>query len=342
MSNDPPQLLDASLTHGDAGAATGGSSPAGWYADPGGTSTFRWWDGQQWTGFVQPAPPAPPVVEPAIGEPVVAAGTASPASRGRSPRRATVVVAAIGAAVLVAGGAIAAVVNSSAESELCGLIGDRQSFARAAGDDADDVGRVAAVAERIHTLAGRLVFSRDLKDAGAGFADAVQTMVALRRAGFDDTATAGSATTARMAETAVSAVENLSRMQRSCGLPVTGQLAADTGASAETADRAAQSDVRGAIAAVEEAYTEMGNTYPDTAIAGDNSSGGTPQVAVGSSTEKITLSDKTKLYYVPTSADTYRICATNVGGSGKWYRYDSSQGGSVGAVSPPADPASCA
>ena len=31
--------------------------PAGWYADPAGSSWWRWWDGQQWTAHV--APPAP-------------------------------------------------------------------------------------------------------------------------------------------------------------------------------------------------------------------------------------------------------------------------------------------
>ena len=37
-----------------AGAAP---PPAGWYADPAGSSWWRWWDGHQWTAHV--APPAP-------------------------------------------------------------------------------------------------------------------------------------------------------------------------------------------------------------------------------------------------------------------------------------------
>jgi hypothetical protein len=34
--------------------------PAGWYPDPGGAATQRWWDGSGWTDHVQAlAPPAP-------------------------------------------------------------------------------------------------------------------------------------------------------------------------------------------------------------------------------------------------------------------------------------------
>jgi type IV pilus assembly protein PilA len=107
------------------------------------------------------------------------------------------------------------------------------------------------------------------------------------------------------------------------------------------ADKSAQSDVRGAISAVEQYYTENGSTYPAT-TAGDNSTDTVPNIPIGG--QKITLSDKTKLYYyyagVP--ATTYKICGTNVGGSGKWYLYDSSVGGSVKPMAAaPANPANC-
>jgi type IV pilus assembly protein PilA len=102
------------------------------------------------------------------------------------------------------------------------------------------------------------------------------------------------------------------------------------------ADKSAQSDARGAISAIEQFYTNNGNTYPATAAstAGATSlvlntlAGGTTTT----STATITLSDKTLLGYNYTAASTsYIICANNTGGSGKWYKYDSSAGGSVKA-----------
>ena len=107
------------------------------------------------------------------------------------------------------------------------------------------------------------------------------------------------------------------------------------------ADKSAQSDVRGAVSAIEQFYTDNGNTYPDT-VSGTNS-GTTPASSLGlkigaaAATQTITLSDKTQLAYVPvipsggTAATSYKLCGNNIGGSGKWYVYDSSVGGSVKA-----------
>ena len=96
------------------------------------------------------------------------------------------------------------------------------------------------------------------------------------------------------------------------------------------ADKSAQSDVRGAISAVEQYYTENGNAYPDAPVQVDNKNGNTPSkdLKTGSS-QKFTVSDKTVLQYVPAAGGAYKLCATNDGGSGKYYLYDSTKGGSV-------------
>lgn len=101
------------------------------------------------------------------------------------------------------------------------------------------------------------------------------------------------------------------------------------------ADKSAQSDVRGAISAIEQFYTNNGNTYPDTVASATNATSITLTIAGGTgvTTGTVTLSDKTKMGYNKNAATTggYTICATNTGGSGKWYAYNSATGGSVKA-----------
>ena len=79
--------------------------------------------------------------------------------------------------------------------------------------------------------------------------------------------------------------------------------------------------------------------YPATVTGGNNSgvsgqtnttSLGLMLTAGGTATQTITLSDKTQLGYVNNGA-SYLLCGNNTGGSGKWYVYDSSVGGSVKA-----------
>ncbi|GAA2522170.1 type II secretion system protein [Winogradskya humida] len=97
------------------------------------------------------------------------------------------------------------------------------------------------------------------------------------------------------------------------------------------ADKSAQSDVRGAISAVEQYYTDNGNTYPAPGTTLVDQSGAS--ITIGN--QKITLSDKTHLtlYLASSTATTYMLCAYNTGGStGKFYVYDSSAGGSVKGV----------
>ena len=105
------------------------------------------------------------------------------------------------------------------------------------------------------------------------------------------------------------------------------------------ADKSAQSDVRGAVSAVEQFYTDNSNTYPASVSGGNNSgvSGQTNATSLGlmlaagqTATQTITLSDKTQLGY-KNNGSSYLLCGNNTGGSGKWYVYDSSVGGSVKA-----------
>ena len=109
------------------------------------------------------------------------------------------------------------------------------------------------------------------------------------------------------------------------------------------ADKSAQSDVRGAISAVEQFYTENSNSYPAPALSQ------TATFAIGvapQSLQTITLSDKTTLtIFVASpvsSATSYKVCATNSGGSGKTYVYDSAVGGSVKAATGTISMSTCA
>ncbi|GAA2641514.1 prepilin-type N-terminal cleavage/methylation domain-containing protein [Paractinoplanes durhamensis] len=96
------------------------------------------------------------------------------------------------------------------------------------------------------------------------------------------------------------------------------------------ADKSAQSDVRGGVSAVEQFYTDHGNTYPTTAKSAV-STALTLAISGDTSTQTITVSDKSQIGYV-NKTTSYLICGTNSGGSGKYYLYDSSTGGSVKAV----------
>ena len=93
------------------------------------------------------------------------------------------------------------------------------------------------------------------------------------------------------------------------------------------ADKSAQSDVRGAISAMEQYYTDNGNAYPPSAL-----NQATSFNLGASTTAKVTLSDKSELSIVVTGS-TYKICAKNTGGSAnRYYVYDSNAGGSVQGV----------
>jgi type IV pilus assembly protein PilA len=91
------------------------------------------------------------------------------------------------------------------------------------------------------------------------------------------------------------------------------------------ADKAAQSDIRGAITAVESFYTTNANAYPTGPL--------TVQTAnftlTGGTAQTVTVSDGTSMVYKPVATPAgYIICAKNSGGSAV-YRYASADGGSV-------------
>ncbi|RSM51806.1 pilus assembly protein PilA [Actinoplanes sp. ATCC 53533] len=99
------------------------------------------------------------------------------------------------------------------------------------------------------------------------------------------------------------------------------------------ADKSAQSDVRGAVSAIEQYYTNNGNTYPATIASTTGATSITLAAQTNGTAGTITLSDKTQLgyNYVAGPPTTYVLCGNNTGGSGKWYKYDSAGGGSVKA-----------
>ncbi|MDT4926987.1 MAG: type pilus assembly protein PilA [Pseudonocardiales bacterium] len=119
-------------------------------------------------------------------------------------------------------------------------------------------------------------------------------------------------------------------------------------------DKAAQSDLRSAISAYEQCYTESNNSYP----AGGVIAGGTTAVAFpvatsfdlacGTSTENVKLSDGTNMSYTPSPAactglpaapcTSYALKTWNTGGHTdgtaggtgfKTFDYNSAAGGSV-------------
>lgn len=109
------------------------------------------------------------------------------------------------------------------------------------------------------------------------------------------------------------------------------------------ADKSAQSDVRGAVSAVEQFYTDNGNKLPAATKGTNGGSSAVTSLSLsltgsGVTPQTINLSDKTQLGFVPNAAaGTYLLCGNNTGGSGKWYVYNSAVGGSVQGTTPSAD-----
>jgi hypothetical protein len=58
------------------------ASPAGWFPDPGNPQNVRWWDGQQWTQYTQPAQPVAQPVAPSTPQPTGQPDFQAPAQPG--------------------------------------------------------------------------------------------------------------------------------------------------------------------------------------------------------------------------------------------------------------------
>jgi type IV pilus assembly protein PilA len=108
------------------------------------------------------------------------------------------------------------------------------------------------------------------------------------------------------------------------------------------ADKSAQSDVRGAVSTIEQYYTDNSNAYPSdtnchpaggmtTSFKLSSAGCDATQPAAGASAPAgwVVVSDKSTITYVQNGATAYKVCGNNTGGSGKYYLYDSSKGGSV-------------
>lgn len=96
------------------------------------------------------------------------------------------------------------------------------------------------------------------------------------------------------------------------------------------ANKSAESDVRAAVSAVEQFYTENGNKYPDNVLA-PGTAGQNVVFKIGTATDGqqvATLSPGNTLVYRQLTVGTYRICGMNEDGK-VVYKYESAVGGSV-------------
>jgi type IV pilus assembly protein PilA len=95
-------------------------------------------------------------------------------------------------------------------------------------------------------------------------------------------------------------------------------------------NKSAASDTRGAIAAVEQFYTENSNTYPDTQLPGTAGVAMTLNAAAitGAVTQTITLSPNNTISF-KNNVSSYVLCGMNANGGGVVYGYNSANGGSV-------------
>jgi type IV pilus assembly protein PilA len=102
-------------------------------------------------------------------------------------------------------------------------------------------------------------------------------------------------------------------------------------------DKSAQSDLRAAVSAMQQCFTDNGNSYP--ASLSFSGSVGTPSAA-GCANDKVNTSSGTTLTYAPaptgctdSTCTSFVLTAYNSGGnrgSGNPYTYNSTAGGTIG------------
>jgi type IV pilus assembly protein PilA len=103
-------------------------------------------------------------------------------------------------------------------------------------------------------------------------------------------------------------------------------------------DKSAQSDIRAAVTAYQQCYTDNANAYPVAATVVSNSA--SFSVVCSGTTENINLSSGTTLTYISADGTSFQLAASNSGGHDstatgnvggkKTYTYDSTAGGSIG------------
>lgn len=91
------------------------------------------------------------------------------------------------------------------------------------------------------------------------------------------------------------------------------------------ANKATESDVRGAVSAVEQCYTNFGNKYP-ASVAAPATAGTAMALECGTDDQTANASSNTKLSFTNDGDGTYTIVGAN---DKKTYTYDSSTGKTV-------------
>ena len=103
-------------------------------------------------------------------------------------------------------------------------------------------------------------------------------------------------------------------------------------------DKSAQSDIRAAVTAYQQCYTDNANAYIVAAVTVSNSA--SYSVTCSGTVENINLSSGTTLTYTSADGTSFQLAASNSGGHAssaagnvggkKTYTYDSTVGGSIG------------